>query len=230
MGLATVIRHVAFEDLGLFHAPLVARGWTIRTVDAGIDDIASAISTADLAIICGGPIGAYETERYPFLLDELAAIEERVEADRPTLGLCLGAQLIAAALGAPVYPGRRKEIGWGRVSPTMEGRDRCVALLSDTPVLHWHGDTFDLPAEATLLARSDIYPHQAFSVGTSTLALQFHAEADPARIEQWLIGHTAELSASGVDIPALRSRTDTVRAQVEKAAPLFLNRWLDEWI
>lgn len=229
MPFVSVIRHLAFEDLGLFAAPLEARGWTIGTFDAGVDDIAGAIADADLAVICGGPIGAYESNRYPFLLDELAAIERRVEADRPTLGLCLGAQLIAAALGAPVYPGRRKEIGWGRIQLTIDGRDSCLAAVAETPVLHWHGDTFDLPPGASLLASSDTYPHQAFAIGPNTLALQFHAEADPRRIEQWLIGHAAELSASEVDIPGLRQRTAAVRDAVEAAAPDLLTRWLEGW-
>ncbi len=226
---ARVIRHVAFEDLGLFAAPLAARGWNVTYADAGIDDIAAALADADLAVICGGPIGVYETDRYPFLLDELAAIEARVDAGRPTLGLCLGAQLIAAALGAPVYPGRRKEIGWGRIQLSLDGRHSCLAALADVPVLHWHGDTFDLPRDSVLLASSDIYRHQAFSIGQSVLALQFHAEADPRRIEQWLIGHAAELAASGIDVPALRDRTKALRGQVETAAAAMLNRWMDDW-
>lgn len=226
---ARVIRHVAFEDLGLFAAPLAARGWNVTYADAGIDDIAAALADADLAVICGGPIGVYETDRYPFLLDELAAIEARVDAGRPTLGLCLGAQLIAAALGAPVYPGRRKEIGWGRIQLSLDGRHSCLAALADVPVLHWHGDTFDLPRDSVLLASSDIYRHQAFGIGQSVLALQFHAEADPRRIEQWLIGHATELSASGIDVPALRDRTKALRGQVETAAAAMLNRWMDDW-
>ncbi len=226
---ARVIRHVAFEDLGLFAAPLAARGWTVSHADAGVDDIAAAIGDADLAVICGGPIGVYETDRYPFLLDELAAIERRIDAGRPTLGLCLGAQLIAAALGAPVYPGRRKEIGWGRIQLSIEGRGSCLAAIADTPVLHWHGDTFDLPPGAALLASSDVYPHQAFGIGPAVLGLQFHAEADPTRIEQWLIGHASELAAANVDVPGLRARTRALRGQVEDAAAALLNRWMDGW-
>ncbi|MGE0667749.1 MAG: glutamine amidotransferase [Sphingomonadales bacterium] len=229
MRQARIIRHLAFEDLGLFAAPLAAREWDVAYADAGIDDIAGAIATADLAVICGGPIGVYETEKYPFLLDELAALEARVEAGRPTLGLCLGAQLIAAALGAPVYPGRRKEIGWGRIQLSLDGRHSCLAGLAEVPVLHWHGDTFDLPPGAVLLASSDLYPHQAFGIGANVLALQFHAEADPRRIEQWLIGHAAELSAAGIDVPALRARTQAVRGQVETPAAALLNRWMDGW-
>ncbi len=229
MRQARVIRHVAFEDLGLFAAPLAARGWTVTYADAGIDDIAAAIAAADLAVICGGPIGVYETDRYPFLLDELAAIEARVAAGRPTLGLCLGAQLIAAARGAPVYPGPRKEIGWGRIQLSLDGRHSALAVLADVPVLHWHGDTFDLPPNGMLLASSDLYAHQAFSIGSTVLALQFHAEADPRRIEQWLIGHAAELSAAGIDVPALRARTKNLRDRVESAAASMLNRWMDGW-
>ncbi len=97
------------------------------------------------------------------------------------------------------------------------------------PVLHWHGDTFDLPPGAVLLAGSNLYPHQAFSIGSAVLGLQFHAEADPARIEQRLIGHAAELAASGVDVPALRAQTAEAGGKVEPAAAALLNSWLDGW-
>lgn len=229
MRQVNVIRHVAFEDLGLFAAPLAARGWEISHADAGVDDIAAAIGSADLAVICGGPIGVYETGRYPFLLEELAAIEARVRAGKPTLGLCLGAQLVAAALGAPVYPGHGKEIGWGRIQLSLEGRHSCLAGLAEVPVLHWHGDTFDLPGEAVRLASSDLYPNQAFSIGANVLALQFHAEADPRRIEQWLVGHAAELSVSGIDIPAFRARSQAMQGKVETPAATLLERWMDGW-
>jgi GMP synthase (glutamine-hydrolysing) len=142
---AAVIRHVAFEDLGIFREVLAARGYAVRYLEAGVDDLAGPLASADLAVVLGGPIGVYETERYPFLVTELRALERRLAAGRPTLGICLGAQLIAAALGARVYPGGKKEIGWAPVALTAAGRASPLAALEGRPVLHWHGDTFDLP-------------------------------------------------------------------------------------
>ncbi len=221
-----VIRHMAFEDTGIFGEVLAQ--WPVSTLDAGIDDLADSLREADLAVILGGPIGVYETERYPFLKEELQALEKRLAAGRPTLGICLGAQLIAAALGARVYPGGKKEIGWSGIRLTDAGERSCLAALASQPVLHWHGDTFDLPQGAQLLASSDVYENQAFSLGNNVLALQFHAEADSRRIEQWLIGHTCELSAAGIDIAALRKSSHATGPGLRVAGARMLGDWLEQ--
>ncbi len=222
-----VIRHVAFEDLGIFQEVLAARGYAVRYLEAGVDDLAGPLAAADLAVVLGGPIGVYETERYPFLVAELGALERRLAAGRPTLGICLGAQLIAAALGARVYPGGRKEIGWAPIELTAAGRASPLAALEGADVLHWHGDTFDLPRDAELLASTELYARQAFSVGNHILALQFHAEADARRIEQWLIGHTCELTHAGIDVAALRQASRTQGEALRTAGSRLLNDWLD---
>jgi GMP synthase (glutamine-hydrolysing) len=140
-----------------------------------------------LLIVLGGPIGAYETDTYPFLAAEIALLERRLMHDRPTLGICLGSQLMAKALGARVFPGPLKEIGWGRIDLTEAGAGSSLASLGseDSEVLHWHGDTFDLPAGAVRLACNANYENQAFAFGQAALALQFHAEADPGSLEKW---------------------------------------------
>ena len=200
------IRHLAFEDLGLFGEVFAALGWPVEYHEAGLDDLAAPLAEADLAVILGGPIGVYETDRYPFLKDELAALERRLAAGRPTLGICLGAQLMAAALGARVYPGGRKEIGWGEVRLTEAGRASSLAHLAGRPVLHWHGDTFDLPDGAVRLASTGTTLNQAFAIGDKVIGLQFHLEVLPGRIETWLIGHRAELGATrGLSVAALRA-------------------------
>lgn len=228
MKTALVLRHLAFEDAGLFNDPLRERGYAIREVDAGVNATRSDLEGADLLIVCGGPIGVYETDRYPFLVDEIAALQTRLHATRPTLGLCLGAQLMAAALGARVYPGGTKELGWAPLQLSAAGQASALGVLADLPVLHWHGDTFDLPPGATLLASTSMYPNQAFSVGLHALALQFHAEADSRRIEQWLIGHTGELSGAGIDINALREASHRHGPALQAAAGQLLHRWLDD--
>lgn len=223
-----VIRHMAFEDTGIFGEVLAQRGWSVSILDAGIDNLTDSMREADLAVILGGPIGVYETERYPFLKEERLALENRLAAGRPTLGICLGAQLIAAALGARVYPGGKKEIGWSGIRLTDAGERSCLAALASQPVLHWHGDTFDLPQGAQLLASSEVYENQAFSLGNNVLALQFHAEADSRRIEQWLIGHTCELSAAGIDIATLRRSSHEIGPGLRAAGARMLDDWLEQ--
>ena len=172
------LRHVAFEDLGLLAPWLERRGHAIRYAEAPTDDVARIDPLApDLLVVLGGPIGAYEEAQYPFLVPELRLLERRLAAGRPTLGLCLGAQLMARALGARVYPGKAKEIGWSALSLAPAGRESCLRHLEATPVLHWHGDTFDLPERAVRLASTALTENQAFAWGDAALALQFHAEA-----------------------------------------------------
>ena len=152
---AVVIRHVAFEDLGSFAAPLAELGYRIEYVEAGVDDIAGAAADeGDLLIVLGGPIGAGDNGQYPFLTDETRVIERRLAADLPTLGVCLGAQLMARALGARVYGAGRKEIGWGPLALNSAGAASPLAQLAPrhTRVLHWHGDTFDLPRGAPFIS------------------------------------------------------------------------------
>lgn len=225
---ACVVRHVAFEDLGTFGPVLSAAGFDLTVMDAGVDDVFEPIVHSDLVVVLGGPIGVYEQDRYPFLSDELRALSKRAREGRATLGICLGAQLIAAALGARVFPGGKKEIGWGPLELTAAGRDSCVGKLQGQSVLHWHGDTFDLPRGAELLASTSVYPHQAFSVGSNILALQFHPEIDGRRFEQWLIGHTGELTACGIDIGEFRAKVKQGAGALRAAGASLLSHWLEK--
>lgn len=227
---AVAIRHVAFEDLGIWEPLLARRGYEVRYLDAGVDELAGAAPRdADLLIVLGGPIGVDDEPLYPFLADERRLLEQRLARRRPTLGICLGAQLIARALGARVYPAREKEIGWAPLALTSAGARSPLAALGAAPgeVLHWHGDTFDLPAGAAHLASTEVCPHQAFSVDAA-LALQFHLEVDVRRIERWLIGHTCELGANRIDIAHLRRRSLQLGPARRPAFEAVLESWLDE--
>jgi GMP synthase (glutamine-hydrolysing) len=229
MKTAAVLSHVAFEDSGLL-APLLAEaGWTLSRREAAIDDLtAPELEAAGLLVVLGGPIGAYETQSYPFLAAETRLLEKRLAAGKPVLGICLGCQLMAQALGARVYFGGKKEIGWGKVKLTAEGEASALAPLNapDAAVLHWHGDTFDIPKGAVRLAASAVYPNQAFSYGPNALALQFHLEAEPVRLENWFVGHACELSAARISIPELRAETARLKPVLQRQARQVFAPWL----
>ncbi|MDR3518839.1 MAG: glutamine amidotransferase [Azospirillaceae bacterium] len=224
---AVAIRHIPFEDVGIFGDVLERSGYRMQPLEAGLDDLIPARG-ADLLIVLGGPISANDEADYPFLTAEIRAIEYRLRNDQPVLGICLGAQLMARALGARVYPGPAKEIGWAPVTLTPEGRDSVLAPLheSSLPVLHWHGDTFDLPAGVRPLARTAQTAHQAFAHGATALALQFHLEADPARIEPWLVAYCQELATCGLKPADLRHDTQRFGPALVPVAQRILSAWL----
>lgn len=215
------IQHLAFEDLGALEDTFYQLGFRVRYVEAGVDDLRKALEHEGLTVILGGPIGVYETEDYPFLKQEIELLQQRLARNLPTLGICLGAQLIAHALGAKVFAGAQKEIGWSRLEIKPVAPNPLASLIN-TPVLHWHGDTFDLPQNAELLASSTLYPNQAFKIGNNILALQFHVEVAADAMEKWLIGHTCELRHAKIDIPSLRADNQNFAPVLEQHAPQVL--------
>jgi GMP synthase (glutamine-hydrolysing) len=226
--ICIAVRHVAFEDLGLLGPLLSARGYDIRYHDAGVEPFeADTLIAPDLVVVLGGPIGVYEGDIYPFIAGEVAAIKARLEANKPMLGICLGAQMMAAALGARVAPGPVKEIGFAPLTLTDDGQASGLAPLGTTPVLHWHGDNCDLPVGCKKLASTAACPVQAFSRTPSQLALQFHLETEPERLERWLVGHTVELGKAGIDPRDLRRQAMTYGNATATAGRLVLSHWLD---
>lgn len=231
MKKAIALRHVPFEDLGNLAPLLAKRDFTVVYAEAPTTTFADLEAMdADLLIVLGGPIGVYDKADYPFLEPETDFIRRRLEAARPTLGICLGCQLMAHALGARVYPSGIKEIGWAPLELTPEGRASCLAPLGESaaPVLHWHGDTFDMPAGAVHLAASQRCKHQAFTVGRHALALQFHLEATAAGLESWYVGHTCEIAATdGVEVGQLRADALRWADNLAPHANAVFNGWLD---
>src|SRR6202034_1445294 len=223
------VRHVAFEDLGLLGPLLGERGYDIRYHDAGVEPFeADTLIAPDFIVVLGGPIGVYEGDLYPFTAGEVAPIKARWKANKPMLGICLGAQMMAAALGARVAPGPVKEIGWAPLTLTAAGQASVLAPLGGSPVLHWHGDNCELPAGCERLASTPHCPVQAFSRTPSQLALQFHLETEPARFEAWLVGHTVELGKAGLDPRELRTQARTLGSATRELGQKVLSAWLDK--
>jgi GMP synthase (glutamine-hydrolysing) len=226
-----VIRHAAEETLGLLAPALELAGRSFAYTDTfAAQTVPQDIGSARGLIVLGGPMGVYEADRYPYLADEMRLIAHTVRAERPVLGICLGAQLLAGALGARVYPGSiGPEFGWHdiRRSPLC-GDDR---LFHDAPatlsVVHWHGDTFDLPEGARLLWSSEKYPHQAFAAGKGAYGLQFHLELTPGMIADWTSSTPAEtLVRGGTDAATLAAETPARAATLTPIAGRVFARFL----
>jgi GMP synthase (glutamine-hydrolysing) len=230
MKTCLAIRHVAFEDLGSLAPLLAERGFAVRTVEAATADLSAIDPLADdLVVVLGGPIGAYDDDAYPFLTRELRLVERRLAADRATLGICLGCQIMARALGARVYPNPSgREIGWSGLELTLEAGATCLDALGDAPVLHWHGDTFDLPHGAVRLASTPQTPNQAFAWGQRALGLQFHIEVTQDGLENWYVGHAGELAVAGISVPELRAEARTMAPRLVARSNAVMGRWIDQ--
>ena len=232
--LAVVLNHVAFENLCSLEAPLRERGFAIQTVDVATARFPlPQAESCDLLVVMGGPIGVYDRQEYPFLTSEIACIAARLAARRPVLGICLGAQLMAAALGARVYPGAHgAEIGWAPIeAATGHQADPpewfAPLLAPGLAVFHWHGDTFDLPLGALHLAKTERYMNQSFAVDNFALALQFHPEVTATGLERWYVGHACELHHAGISPVKLRADAQRYAPALEEAAARFWSLWLD---
>ncbi|RMD85344.1 MAG: glutamine amidotransferase [Candidatus Dadabacteria bacterium] len=215
-----VFQHVAHEVLGTLDPLLRQAGFRIRYVNFGRDPMAKPrLDGYDGLVVLGGPMNVGQAREFPHIPTEIELIDEAIDRDLPILGVCLGAQLIAAALGARVYPAPEKEIGWYPIRLSEGGRtDPLLGHLNDEEyIFQWHGDTFDIPEGAVHLASSPICPNQAFRYGSRVYALQFHMEVDQAMIERWLRvpRHLEELAE-------LRGRIDPER--IRRETPVFIGR------
>jgi GMP synthase (glutamine-hydrolysing) len=183
-----IIKHIDIERPGLIEDCLRQEKipFYVLNLESGLhlpklDDLTHIV-------ILGGPMNVYEEDRYPFLKDEDLFIKEAIQKGKTLLGICLGAQLIAKALGAKVLKAPVKEIGWYDVSLTEEGsKDPFFSYLTNTfPVFQWHGDTFEIPKLGKLIVTSSSVPHQAFRYGEGVYGLQFHLEVTEEMIQEWM--------------------------------------------
>jgi GMP synthase (glutamine-hydrolysing) len=228
MKTALVMRHAPYEGLAGFREPIEAAGYVLDRVDVTDPEFADIdFDAPDLLLVMGGPMGVYERAAHPWIGHELKRLAGRIGRGLPTLGVCLGAQMIAAAMGAEVRPGPVKEIGFAPVQLTGTGAESSLRHLGSTPMLHWHGDTFDLPDGAELLASTSAYPHQAFRRGPGLLALQFHPEMgeDPS-FETWIDNGPDFIAAAGSSAEALRREHQAHGPAAVAAGQAMIAEWL----
>ena len=217
-----VVQHAEPEGPGLLLPALRSCGLPCRTVRTFEGEpVPRAAGDAAGVIIMGGPMGVYESERFPHLQDEIALAADALGRGLPILGICLGSQILAAAAGARVYPGPEKEIGWFPVTLSAAGRSDPVlgVFPAETVFFHWHGDTFDLPEGAVLLASSRLYPHQAFRIGGRAYGGQFHAEITPGMVDLFVEAGASEASAFGGLAGGKR-----LRAEARRRVPPLVDR------
>ena len=226
--VALVLRHADEIHLGNLEQVLLEHGYTVRYVDTlganGVRGIDPA--EADLLVVLGGEMGAYESDRFPVLADEIALLTDRLQARRPVFGVCLGAQLMASALGSTVYRGPSNEIGYRLVEPTEAGQDGPLRHVAGIPMMQWHSDTFDLPAGTTRLAGSAAYGNEAFAIDDWALAVQFHPEVTAEMHEAWLTSSEAEVRAEGLDPDTLRQERARHSDAMQHASRALFSEWL----
>lgn len=228
MPAVIVIQHAAFEGPGLLGEVLSSLGVELRVVRPDLGEaIPASLGDAQGLVVLGGAMGVYEQDRYPFLRDELQLLRAVADAGAPILGICLGSQLLAAALGAEVGPHYAQEIGWIPVLLTPAGREDPI--LSPLPnrllPLQWHGDVFTLPAGAVSLARSAVTEHQAFRFGARAYGIMFHLEMTPALLAEMVAAEAASLAREGVDAAVMLGRAEECcRALLDSSRTLF-TRW-----
>lgn len=231
MKKALIIRHVPYEGVAGFRAPIEAAGYALERIDVTEPAFATLdLCQPDLLIMMGGPMGVYEQDLYPWITCQLRRLTLRLEKDLPTLGVCFGAQMIAAALGAEVYAGPQKEVGFHPVSLTIAGAASPLRHIANVPVLHWHGDSFGIPDNVELLASSHIYAHQAFRRGSNLLALQFHAEmGEDPRFQDWITEWPEAVVEAGSDEASLRAAHDLHGPTAVAAGRRMISDWLAQF-
>jgi len=220
MSKLLVFQHVAYEILGTLNPLLKKHGFRLRYVNFGrYPDARPSLEAYQGVVVLGGPMNVDQVEQYSHLTTEINLIREAINKGIPVLGICLGAQLIARALGGEVRRNREREIGWYGVSPTKEGKNDPLFTHFQSPetIFQWHGDTFEIPQGAVQLATSPTCINQGFRYGTNVYGLQFHLEVDEPLIERWL-----RLPILREEIEDLNGKTDPQKIRQDTA--LYIDR------
>lgn len=190
------LQHVSFEGLGFIQNWINTNRYELTYTRFFEDYVLPSLDDFDFLIVLGGPMGVYEQDKYSWLSVEKEFIKQAVQANKKVLGICLGAQLIAASLGAKVYPNKQKEIGWFPVKKAEDSNNSNLffeSIQAEFTVFHWHGDTFDLPTGAKLIASSEACTNQAFVYNERVIGLQFHLEMTEETIRTIILNCGEEL-------------------------------------
>ncbi len=194
-----ILQHVGFETPGTIAQWAEIREATVTVTRLYRGEALPAMAGFDFLVVMGGPMGIGDTDRYPWLVQEKSFLKAALAAGKKILGVCLGSQLLAEALGAKVYPNRHKEIGWFPIQKEAFSPHAVLALFAENTLsaFHWHGDTFDLPAGASLLFSSEATRHQAFVWDNRVFALQFHWEVTRENVQLLLKNAASDLAGGG---------------------------------
>ncbi|MCU7843498.1 MAG: gamma-glutamyl-gamma-aminobutyrate hydrolase family protein [Candidatus Thiodiazotropha sp. (ex Monitilora ramsayi)] len=222
MKRAHYLQHVPFEALGSIEPWLLEAGYETSCSRLYASPKLPKPDQIDFLIIMGGPMSVDDERDFPWLKEEKRFIREFIASGKPTLGICLGAQLIANALGARVYPNPEKEIGWFPIQPVSSPDSNHYRFPASTEVFHWHGETFDLPAGAQRIAQSVACRHQGFQIGSSVIGLQFHLETTPASAQAIITNCRDELQ------PAAYIQTEAEILSASPAQYLAINGLMEE--
>lgn len=225
-----VIKHVAFEGPGGIRDWALARGHALSETDLSAGEPLPSLDAFDALVLMGGPMSVNEEDRYAWLRPEKALVRAALAADKKLLGICLGAQMIASALGAPIVAVPEKEIGWFpvRTVPEAAGHPFLRGWPTEQTVFHWHGEGFGLPAGAQALWGNQAWPLQAFALGQQALALQCHPEVTQASVQAMLDGGRAELEVGRPFIQTEAEILAQAPQRLKVLAPLFAGL-LDVW-
>jgi GMP synthase-like glutamine amidotransferase len=220
-------QHVPFEGLGVIEKWVAKERCHLSATHFYESHSLPELDSIDWLIIMGGPMGVYDEAIFPWLIPEKEFVKKAIDAGKVVIGICLGAQLIASALGAPVYPNKEREIGWFPVQLTEAAKKNLFFSFMPTElsVFHWHGDTFDLPVGAELMAESSACKNQAFVSNDKVIGLQFHFEVDEHAIRGMVDGADAELQPG----PYVQTATDIIRqAELSKQNNILMFAILDK--
>ncbi len=221
------IQHVSFEYPGSIIKWAVENNHTTRFTNMFEQPLFPAMNQFDMLIIMGGPMGVYEEEKFPWIIEEKKFIHAAIDADKKVLGICLGSQLIADVLGAKVYPNRLKEIGWWPVQKTND-HPLTVSLPREFTSFHLHGDTFDLPAGATQLFRTKGCEQQGFVYKNNVAAIQFHPEIETELLQN-MIEHEKETFIQSTYIQTEEEiRKNALRHL--PGQPIYMNAFLENFV